>query len=319
MDPISLLLLFSGTISLLGVSGLALARRRSRQARLRNRFDAMLQPHVRERDQAPPPSVILARPMADRSIGYRLLRLFGVDPARTTHLPLRWPVLLGLCLAIGGLPDLVAQMMIGGTALLFVPVSWVLTSRMVFGWFSRRHMQALFSQFPDALAMIVRAVRIGIPPSQAIQSVAREAPAPTAAAFTRLTDDLSIGKPLDEAVGDMAERTGLPEYRFFAAALSLQNQTGGGLAQTLENLGEVIRKRVYARAKGHALAAEARMSALVLTILPVFTFFALLLLSPAYVWVLLSTRGGHMVFGMALMLLAVGQGTMRFLIRKSLS
>ena len=76
---------------------------------------------------------------------------------------------------------------------------------------------------------------------EAIRAVAREMPEPTAPEFARLVDQLSIGVALDEAVLEMSRRCGIPEYRFFATAISLQNQTGGAFSETLENLADVIR------------------------------------------------------------------------------
>ncbi len=108
--------------------------------------------------------------------------------------------------------------------------------------------------------MIVRSVRVGIPVTEGIRTVAREAPRPTAQEFSLLADQIRIGMPIEEALRELATRNQLPEYRFFATALALQNQTGGGLAETLENLGDVIRKRVALKGRAHALASEARTS-----------------------------------------------------------
>lgn len=313
-----------GLLSCVCLSGLALSalfvmQHQARRDRLQTRFVAVLDPHSRPRNRALPPLMLAARPATDRSLATLILTAFGIDRSRTAHLPVAWPILLTVSLVVARALIFVVDMIVGSWGILLWPVLWVIVSRSVFGWSDRRHMRALFNQFPDALAMIVRAVRIGIPVSQAVQGVAKDSPQPTAGEFAKLADALSIGKPIDEAMIDLAERNRLPEYRFFAAALTLQNQTGGGLATTLENLADVIRQRVYVRAKGYALAAEARMSALVLTILPVFTFFALLLISPAYIMLLLNTSSGHKVFGVALALLGIGQFCMRTLIRKSLS
>lgn len=303
----------------LGLAAMLVIQHLSRREQLQERFTRVLDPHARPRARALPPLILKIKPLTDRAPSTLLLQLFGVDRAQTAHLPVRWYVLLGVALVVSRGLAFIVQLMAGPWGLLMWPVIWVIVSRNLFGFFDRRHMHALFTQFPDALAMIVRSIRIGIPVSQGVLLVAKDSPAPTSAEFARLAEALSIGKPLDEAMTDLAERNGLPEYRFFAAALTLQNQTGGGLAATLENLADVIRKRVYARAKGYALAAEARMSALVLTILPIVTFFVLLLISPAYILLLTSTQTGHQVLGAAIALLAVGQFTMRTLIRRSLS
>ena len=117
----------------------------------------------------------------------------------------------------------------------------------------------------------------------------------------------------------MAARNRLPEYRFFATALALQSQTGGGLTETLENLADVVRKRVALKSRGYALAAEARTSAMVLAVLPVFAGGALAVMNPEYVGVLLQEGTGQTVFGCAVLWLGTGMMSMRYMIRKSLA
>jgi tight adherence protein B len=109
------------------------------------------------------------------------------------------------------------------------------------------------------------------------------------------------------------------EYRFFATALSLQNQTGGGLSETLENLAEVIRKRVALKQRGYALAAEARTSAGILAILPFFTAGALAVMNPGYLGLLFNDPGGQRILAVASGLMLLGILSMRSLIRRSLS
>ncbi|MBE7210176.1 MAG: type II secretion system F family protein [Gluconacetobacter diazotrophicus] len=318
MGPSAVIAGLSASLLLAGGGLLLFGRNRARENRVRARFGLVLDAYAPPKPPVPVPSLVRDAPGRQPAM-LRLGRLFGIEPGRVAHLPARPAVLVGVSLLFARLGDYAVELMLGTWGLLLLPVLWVLASRALLGWFARRHARLLFTQFPDALAMIVRAVRIGIPVSQAVRSVAAESPRPTADEFARLAASLSIGTPLDEAMAGMAERNGLPEYRFFAAALTLQNQTGGGLAATLENLADVIRKRVYARAKGYALAAEARMSATVLTVLPVITFLALLVLNFDYVSLLFTTANGHLVFGAALALLGMGQGSMRMLIRRSLS
>ena len=105
--------------------------------------------------------------------------------------------------------------------------------RAFFGSISGRRKKLLVQQFPDALAMIVRSVRVGIPVIGAIGAVGHEAQAPTSIEFTRLSDELTVGVPLDEATTEMGVRNNLPEYRFFAIAIGLQARAGGGLSETL--------------------------------------------------------------------------------------
>ena len=126
----------------------------------------------------------------------------------------------------------------------------------------------LYAQFPDALAMIVRAVRVGIPLSEGIHTVAREATPPTGPEFGLLYDRVAIGVTLEDALREMAGRNQLAEYRFFATALALQSRTGGGLTEALEGLADVMRRRLALKARGLALAAEAKTSIMILASLP---------------------------------------------------
>jgi tight adherence protein B len=191
--------------------------------------------------------------------------------------------------------------------------------RAFYGWFEDRHVAKLFRQFPDALAMIVRAVRVGLPIAEALRVAARENPEPTAREFTALVAQTAIGVPLGDALREMAERNNLPEYRFFATALSLQSQTGGGLTETLENLADTIRKRVAAKLRGHALASEARMSSYILGALPLVTGALLGVANPGYMSVLFTDPSGQNLLLLACVLLVVGAAVMRIMIRKSLS
>jgi tight adherence protein B len=117
----------------------------------------------------------------------------------------------------------------------------------------------------------------------------------------------------------MAERNNLPEYRFFATALSLQSQTGGGLTETLENLADTIRKRVAAKLRGRALAAEARMSCYILGALPLVTGALLTGINPNYMLVMFTDPSGRNLLLLAAVLLTAGGFAMRTMIRMSLS
>jgi tight adherence protein B len=200
-----------------------------------------------------------------------------------------------------------------------LPFAALLICRWFYGWCEDRLITKLYNQFPDALAMIVRAVRVGLPVIEAIRVAARENPQPTAREFESLVARTAIGVPLDEALREMAERNRLPEYRFFATALSLQSQTGGGLTETLEGLADTIRKRVAAKLRGHALAAEARMSSYILGALPLITGALLTVMNPSYMQVLVTDPTGQKLLLIGAGLLGMGALSMRMLIRASLT
>ena len=165
-------------------------------------------------------------------------------------------------------------------------------------------------------------MRVGIPVSEALRAVAQDCRgADIESNSARLYDQVSIGTPIEDALREMAARNRLPEYRFFATALALQSQTGGGLTETLENLADVVRKRVALKSRGYALASEARTSAAVLAVLPVFAAGAFAVLNPDYIGELITRGAGADIVRLArvLWLATWVMVTMRYMIRKSLS
>jgi tight adherence protein B len=245
--------------------------------------------------------------------------LFGYDPAFAAHYPLRWWVVLGVALATARALAMLLGVVAGSWSLLAVPVTWVMLSRFVFNWSVQRRRNALYSQFPDALAMVVRAVRVGIPLGEGIRTVAREATAPTGPEFALLYDRVAIGVTLEDALHEMAGRNHLPEYRFFATALSLQSRTGGGLTEALEGLADVMRRRLALKARGLALAAEAKTSIIILTALPFVSGGALAVMDPPYIARLFTDPGCQKVLIAAILMLGTGLLVMRGMIRKALS
>lgn len=248
-----------------------------------------------------------------------LTGLFGFSMARRDQYSIAWPWVVIIALAVGRLAVLLASGVAGIYAWVLMPIVSLMVSRAVFGSMIGKRIDKLRSQFPDALGLIVRAVRVGIPVSEALRAVSRESPAPTATEFDRLADQISIGASLEVALREMAERNSLPEYGFFAAALSLQASTGGGLAETLDLLADVTRKRVAMKARGHALSAEARTSSLILSGLPVAAGLALYAINPGYIGLLLWDETGRMILGCAVLSLSMGTFAMRMIIRTSLS
>lgn len=246
-------------------------------------------------------------------------RLFGVRLDQADLYPAPWWVIL---VAVGAIATICAALLgavFGSFAWGSQPVIWALVARAVFGTFAARRARVLYTQMPDALSMIVRSVRTGIPVQEALRIVGKEAQQPTAIEFERLYNQLLIGQSLPEALISMAKRTEVSEYRFFAVALALQGQTGGSLTDTLENLGDVIRKRTAMRARAYALSSEARTTMMVLASLPFLAFVGLLLMSPSYVMLLLDSQRGRQILAAAVISLTMGIGSMQLMIRRALS
>ena len=307
----------TGLLAVITGSSWVLLRQEKEMKQLHARIDTIATPYARASSLK-----VKSRRESDETGGSRALskvaRLFGYDATRASHYPVKAPVVAFATLVVSLVLSQIATSVVGEAARLAIPVFWVFLSRRTFKSFEVRRASRLYNQFPDALAMIVRSVRVGIPVSEGVRNVSREALEPTAAEFLILSDQLAIGVALDEALRDVAERNNLPEYRFFATALTLQAQTGGGLSETLENLADVIRKRVAVRKRAYALASEARTSTYILAALPIVTGGVLSLINPSYISLLLTDSTGNAVLGTAVGMLTTGTWVMRTIIARSL-
>jgi len=312
-------LLATGTclLVIITASSWVLLRQEKETKQLHARIDVVATPYARA-----DPLQAKSRKGSDDTDGslalVKISGVFGYKAARASHYPVKGPVVVFTTLLIGLVLSQVAASVVGEAARFAIPAVWIFLSRRTFKSFEARRASRLYNQFPDALAMIVRSVRVGIPVSEAVRNVSREALEPTAAEFLILSDQLAIGVALDEALRDVAGRNNLPEYRFFSTALTLQAQTGGGLSETLENLADVIRKRVAVRKRAYALASEARTSTYILAALPVFTGLALAAINPSYISLLFIDSTGNAVLGTAIGMLTTGMWVMRTTISRSL-
>jgi tight adherence protein B len=137
-------------------------------------------------------------------------------------------------------------------------------------------------QFPVALDVFVRGLRAGHPVAAALDLLTTEMPDPIGSQFGLVVDEVTYGAELRDALQNMAERWDLEDMRMFVVSLSIQNETGGNLAEILENLSRVIRERHAMLMKVRALSSEGRMTALILTVLPITTFVVLFILNASF-------------------------------------
>ncbi len=144
---------------------------------------------------------------------------------------------------------------------------------------TRKKMQ---DQFPVALDVFVRGLRAGHPIAAALDLLTVEMPDPIGSQFGLAVDEVTYGAELRDALQNMAERWDLDEMRMFVVSLSVQNETGGNLAEILENLSKVIRERQSMMMKVRALSSEGRMTAIMLTALPLVTFVVLFMFNPSF-------------------------------------
>ncbi len=142
--------------------------------------------------------------------------------------------------------------------------------------------QRMQEQFPVALDVFVRGLRAGHPVSAALDLLTVELPDPIGTEFGTVIDEVTYGADLRDALADMAERWDMEDVRMFVVSLGIQSETGGNLAEILENLSKVIRERASMMMKVRALSSEGRMTAIMLTGLPIFAFVLLFLLKPSF-------------------------------------
>lgn len=169
----------------------------------------------------------------------------------------------------------------------------------------KKRNETFINQFPDAVDMIVRSVKSGHPLNTALRMIAENMDAPVKTEFKQLVDEIAFGRSTVEALIRMSHRIDEPDLQFFVVILSVQQETGGNLAEVLSNLSGIIRKRKQLRLKIKALTSEGRATAYVLGSLPFFVFGAIQFTSPDYLTPLFVTDAGHMILGGALALVAL--------------
>lgn len=306
-------------LALVAVGSLVLLLLEIRRQRLARRLNEATVRQSRRRESAPLPGIQLVQ-RNQASLGHRLGQLIAFNPSRPQEHPAPWPVVLLLAIAGGAVAGLLVAAVLGRAAAIAGGLgATLLVARSLFAYGRTNYREQLFKQMPDALGMIVRALRAGIPVTEAIRTIARECPEPTRREFAQLNAEQAIGVALDTSLLNLYGRTGLREYGFFAVTITLQQQTGGGLTETLDNLADVVRKRVQTAARGRALAGQARMSAVILTVIPFVALGALSVLNPGYLEFYFTHEKGPSLAATALGLLGVGVLVMRGMIRRSLA
>jgi tight adherence protein B len=196
---------------------------------------------------------------------------------------------------IGILPSLLVGLMVG-----------MALPHLVIGRLGKRRLAAFIALFPDAIDLIVRALRSGLPVSEAIVGAGHEISDPVGAELRLVEGGMKMGRDLESLLWDTAKRIDAPEFRFFVIALSVQRETGGNLAETLSNLSDVLRRRRQMQAKAHAMASETRATTMILGGLPVAVILVLSLTSPAYLAPLINDVRGMVLDAIALGMLTTG-------------
>lgn len=164
---------------------------------------------------------------------------------------------------------------------------------------ARRRSAAFLKLLPDAIGLMVRGLKSGLPVTETILAASREVRDPLGEELRRIADQVQLGQPLEDVMTQSAERINLPEIAFMAVAFSIQRETGGNLAEMLENLDSILRRRRHMQLKVRAYSGEARASAMIIGSLPFVLLGLLGVVNREYISTLFTTSLGHLFLAAA--------------------
>jgi len=203
----------------------------------------------------------------------------------------------------------------GGAPLYVVPGAFLAGLFGLPRWFvsfrRARRIKAFLNEFPNALDVIVRAVKSGLPLNDGIRLIANEAQEPVKSEFRRIVESQQVGLSIPEAALRMTETMPCPEAGFFGIVIQIQQQAGGNLSEALGNLSRVLRDRKKMKAKVQALSMEAKASAVIIGSLPFIVALLVYLSSPNYIMPLFTTSSGHMILAFSAVWMGIGVFVMK--------
>ncbi len=179
----------------------------------------------------------------------------------------------------------------------------------------RLRLKRFSANFPEALEMFARSLRAGHSFTGAVQLVAQEMPKPVGTEFRKVFDEQNMGIPLKQALLSMTERVDSLDVKFFVTALLIQRETGGNLAEIIDKIAYVIRERFRIQGQVKVFTAQARMTGLILTFLPMAVAVVVGVLNPDYLKPLVTDPAGRFMLALGVMLQIVGMMLMRKIIR----
>jgi tight adherence protein B len=296
------------------------------ERRLRRRAERLHAPHAGGAEQSTRPVQSLRRNRADSSIaGFdRLIKRFVPNIALLRQRLARsgWLLKVGdyllICLALAAVTMLGMRLALDFSWLidaLAAVVAGVGLPHLALRRQINRRLKKFVKLMPEALDLIVRGIRSGLPASEALRTIAEEIDDPVGTEFRQVTDQMRIGVALDEAMWSAARRLGIPEFNFLVISLSIQQETGGNLAEILEKLSDIVRRREQMRLKVKAMSSEARASAMIIGSLPFIMCAVISFANPGYMSVLFTDPRGWVMIGIGLTSLLIGLAVMAKMIR----
>ncbi|RSU51587.1 type II secretion system F family protein [Sphingomonas sp. S-NIH.Pt15_0812] len=220
--------------------------------------------------------VAVGRLLPNRALLAKRLAMTGKD----------WTVgQYGLATAGLGLLTLLLLLMKGAPLLLTLFAMMVVgggVPHFVVGRVISRRVAKFTLRFPDAIDLLVRGLRSGLPISETMGVVGAEVEGPVGEEFRAVSDKMKIGRSMDAALQETADRLGTPEFQFFVITIAIQRETGGNLAETLANLADVLRKRGQMKLKIRAMSSESKASAYIVGALPFIVFTLISIINHEY-------------------------------------
>lgn len=177
---------------------------------------------------------------------------------------------------------------------------WVVNRRI-----RKRHLSFL-NQFPEAIDLMVRGLRAGLPIGESFITVSTEMPPPIGESFAAISQQVALGVPTEKALEDAAKKLDITEFNFFVTSIILQRETGGNLGEILSNLAEMLRQRHAMKLKIKALSSEARASAMIVGSLPFVVMIMLEVISPQYLRPLFADYRGNLALAFAAGMMSLG-------------
>lgn len=275
------------------------------------------------RNSAPVPQLSVRRALLGNSLGFLPQNLsVWLDAGftatgnriRLLHLPIAG--LVPAILVFGFFTRVLALGVMPATLLAVVTAALapLLLLRMAQSHYQRKFLDV----FPDALDLVGRGVKAGLPVTEALLVAGREMADPVGHELRRTFDQVQIGVPMIDALEQTANRIRVADFRFMVVALALQEKTGGSLAETLSSLSTVIRSRKALRIKARSLSAEAKVSAMILAALPFLVGGAMYVMNRDLMRLLFDDPRGRFMIGVAFLSLLTGLGIMSLMVKRAI-
>jgi len=195
-------------------------------------------------------------------------------------------------------------------SLLFAVFAGLGLPHLFVGFRIKKRQTKFIDYFPEAIDLMVRGIKAGLPIGESIRSAADEVPDPVGEELKRVTDGVRIGRKMDEVLWETSHRLNVQEFKFFTIALSIQSETGGNLAETLTNLSDVLRGRRQLKRKIKAMSSEAKASSYIIGSLPFIMTGLIFLVNAEYITGLFIDPRGQVLVGIGLTMIGAGVGVM---------